>query len=105
MAWFILIIAALLETVWALALKYSEGFTRLWPSIVGITSATTSFFLLSIALRSLPVGTSYAVWVGIGVIGVVIAGNVLLEEQLSVSRMIFLIMILVGIIGLRTIES
>ena len=75
MAWFVLVCAGLLEIVWATALKQSDGFTRLWPSIVGIVGALVSFLLLAVALRHLPAGTGYAVWVGIGAVGVSIAGS------------------------------
>ncbi|MFZ4451096.1 DMT family transporter [Salibacterium aidingense] len=105
LAWFILIIAAMLEPVWSIALKYSYGFTLFWPSALGITAAAGSFFLLSLALKSLPVGTAYATWVGIGVVGVVIAGIVLFEENISPLRIIFLAMILIGAAGLQYIEG
>jgi quaternary ammonium compound-resistance protein SugE len=70
MAWLLLVSAGLLEIVWAVALKYTGGFTRLWPSVIGVTSAVVSFAMLASALKSLPVGTAYAVWVGIGAVGV-----------------------------------
>lgn len=104
-AWIMLILAALLETVWAISLKYSNGFTKLLPSLIGIGSAAASFFMLSLALKTLPVGTAYAVWVGIGVVGVVIAGVVILGENSSALRVGFLAMILIGVIGLQVVES
>jgi quaternary ammonium compound-resistance protein SugE len=73
-AWFLLITAGLLEIVWAIALKYSGGFTQLWPSVVGLIAALLSFVVLTMALKSLPVGTAYAVWVGIGTLGVAFTG-------------------------------
>lgn len=100
-AWLILISAGLLEIVWAIALKRSDGFRRLWPSVIGVTTAWISFALLSFALTDLPVGTAYAVWVGIGTVGVAVVGIAFLRESASLLRMCFLMMIMVGIIGLR----
>lgn len=105
MAWTVLIIAGMLEIVWATALKQSEGFTRFLPSVVGIAGALLSFVLLSLALRHLPVGTGYAVWVGVGVVGVAIAGIVAFGEALTVGRIFFLSVIVVGIAGLRLIDG
>jgi quaternary ammonium compound-resistance protein SugE len=102
MAWVYLFIAGALEIVWATALKYSEGFTRLWPSVIGIVAATVSFVLLTLALRDLPVGTAYAIWVGIGVGGVALFGMAALGEPVSAARLIFLSLIAVGILGLKT---
>ena len=104
MAWTILIAAGLLEIVWAVALKFADGFTRFWPSAIGLVAAIASFVLLSMALKSLPVGTAYAVWVGIGVLGVAIAGMVALGESVSVLRLTFLALILAGIVGLKMVE-
>jgi quaternary ammonium compound-resistance protein SugE len=104
MPWVVLVGAGLLEVVWAIALKYTDGFTRLWPSALALTAAAISFFMLSTALKSLPVGTAYAVWVGIGAIGVAIAGIVALGEPASPLRLGFLALILVGIIGLKAVE-
>jgi quaternary ammonium compound-resistance protein SugE len=105
MAWTILIGAGLLEIVWAITLKYSDGFTRFWPSAIGITAAVTSFIMLSAALKTLPVGTAYAVWVGIGALGVALAGIVAFGESASTLRLGFLVLILVGIIGLKIVEG
>jgi quaternary ammonium compound-resistance protein SugE len=105
MAWTMLLGAGLLEIVWAIALKYTGGFTRLWPSAVGIVAAVTSFVMLSSALRSLPVGTAYAVWVGIGALGVALAGILALGESASPLRLAFLALILIGIIGLKIVEG
>jgi quaternary ammonium compound-resistance protein SugE len=104
-AWLILIGAGLLEVVWAIALKESDGFTKLWPSVIGVATAWISFILLSIALKSLPVGTAYAVWVGIGAVGVVALGIMLLNEGASLVRLSFLAMITIGIVGLRLTEG
>jgi quaternary ammonium compound-resistance protein SugE len=105
LAWITLIAAGLLEIVWAVALKQSAGWTRLWPSLIGIVSALASFLLLAAALRSLPVGTAYAVWVGIGAIGVALVGITALGESASPARLICLLLILAGVIGLRLLEE
>ena len=103
--WLVLICAGLLEIVWATALKQSDGFTRLWPSVIGIGGAVLSFVLLATALRYLPAGTGYAVWVGIGAVGVAIAGIIAFDETLSAARLLFLSIIVVGIVGLRVVEG
>jgi quaternary ammonium compound-resistance protein SugE len=105
MAWVILVVAGLLEIVWATALKQSGGFSRLWPSVIGIGGATLSFVRLAVALRHLPAGTGYAVWVGIGAVGVATAGIVAFGETVSPARVLFLSMIVVGIAGLRLVEG
>jgi len=105
MAWLILVCAGLLEIVWATALKQSDGFTRLWPSIIGVGGALLSFVLLAMALRQLPTGTGYAVWVGIGAVGVAAAGIILFGEAVSLMRVLFLSIIVVGIVGLRLVDG
>jgi len=105
MAWILLIGAGLLEIVWAIALKNSGGFTKLWPSVIGITAAVVSFVMLAEALKTLPVGTAYAVWVGIGAIGVAAAGILLLGEAATPARLGFLALILIGIMGLKAVET
>ncbi|WP_326557677.1 quaternary ammonium compound efflux SMR transporter SugE [Micromonospora sp. NBC_01796] len=105
MAWLVLVAAGLLEIVWAIALRQSEGFTRLWPSTLAVSTALLSFVLLAWALRSLPVGTAYAVWVGIGAVGVAIAGIVALNESAAPARLAFLGLIVVGIAGLKAVEG
>ena len=105
MAWFVLVCAGLLEIIWAIALKQSDGFTRFWPSVVGVGGALVSFLLLAVALRHLPAGTGYAVWVGIGAVGVSIAGIVVFGETISAARVLFLSTIIVGIVGLRLVEG
>lgn len=104
MAWILLVGAALLEVVWAVALKQADGFTRFWPSAVGVTAAVASLVMLTTALRSLPVGTAYAVWVGLGAFGVALTGIVALGESASLLRLGALALILVGVIGLRLVE-
>ena len=104
-AWFLLITAGLLEIVWAIALKYSVGFTRLWPSVIGLVAALVSFVMLTMALKSLPVGTAYAVWVGIGTLGVAVTGMIALGEGTSPIRLSLLALILIGVAGLKIIET
>jgi quaternary ammonium compound-resistance protein SugE len=104
MAWIILVLAALLEPVWAIALSRSGGLTRLWPSALGVSAAAASFLLLTFSLRTLPVGTAYAVWVGIGAAGVVIAGISTGGDNASPLRLCLLALIMIGVIGLKVIE-
>lgn len=105
MAWTFLLIAGLLEIVWAMAFKYANGFTLFWPSAIGFVAATVSFVLLAIALKTLPVGTAYAVWVGIGAVGVALAGIVMAGDSASPLRLGFLALIVIGVVGLRFIEQ
>ena len=100
MDWVILFLAGLFETGWAIGLKYTDGFTRLWPTVFTALAMMISLGLLGIAMKSFPVGTAYAVWVGIGAVGTAILGIVLLGEPANVGRLVSLALILVGIIGL-----
>jgi len=100
-SWIILFLAGLLEIAWAVGLKYSEGFTRLWPSLATAVAMAASLWLLSIAMKALPLGTAYAVWVGVGAAGTVILGIVLLGEPANPGRLISVGLILAGIIGLK----
>ena len=99
--WAIVAIAGLMETGWALGLKYSEGFTKLWPSVATIVLALGSFYLLSVAMKSLPVGTAYAVWVGIGAIGTAVAAVFLFQEPVNLMRVVGVLLILGGIVALK----
>jgi len=101
MSWILLILAGLLEIGWAIGLKYTEGFTRLWPSVLTILALVASFLLLGIALRTLPVGTGYAVWVGIGAVGTAVLGIFLFGESATPIRLLSLALICAGIIGLK----
>jgi quaternary ammonium compound-resistance protein SugE len=101
MAWILLLIAGLLEVGWAIGLKYTEGFTRLWPSVFTLVSMVASVVLLGIAMKSLPVGTSYAVWVGVGAVGTAILGIVLFGEAANLGRLVSLGLIVAGIVGLK----
>ncbi len=100
-SWAIVALAGLMEMGWALGLKYSDGFTRLWPTIVTAVLALGSFWLLSLAMKSLPVGTAYAVWVGIGAIGTATAAVFLFHEPVSLLRVLGVMLILAGIIALK----
>ena len=101
MNWFILIIAGLFEIAWAIGLKYTEGFTRLWPTVGTVLAMGISVGLLGVAMKSLPVGTAYAVWVGVGAVGTAILGIVLFGESANAGRLVSLALILAGIIGLK----
>lgn len=101
MSWLILFIAGLLEVVWAVGLKYTHGFSRLVPSVITIVAMIASMALLSWAMKSLPVGTAYAVWTGIGAVGAAITGILLLGESVSPMRIASLALIVMGIIGLK----
>lgn len=101
MAWTLLVLAGLFEIAWAVGLKYSEGFTRLWPSVATIAAMLVSMVLLALAMRTLPMGTAYAVWVGIGAVGTVIFGIALWSEPTNAARMISVGLIVVGVIGLK----
>lgn len=100
-AWMILVVAGLLEIVWAIGLKYAEGFTRLWPSLVTAIAAALSFWLLAVAIRVLPVGTAYAAWTGIGAVGAAALGMMLFDEPATASRIVCIGLIVAGIVGLK----
>jgi quaternary ammonium compound-resistance protein SugE len=101
MNWLILVIAGLFEIGWAIGLKYTEGFTRLWPTVGTALSMIISVGLLGIAMKSLPVGTAYAVWVGVGAVGTAILGIVLFAEPVNMARLVSISFILAGIVGLK----
>jgi quaternary ammonium compound-resistance protein SugE len=101
MAWLMLIVAGSFEVVWAIGLKRAEGFTRFWPSVITIVAMLVSIVLLGLAMKQLPVGTSYAVWVGVGAVGTAILGIVLLGEPASPGRIASLALIVAGIVGLK----
>ena len=101
MPWLLLLLAGIFEVAWAVGLKYSEGFTRLWPSLGTAVAMAISLALLAAAMRSLPLGTAYAVWVGVGAVGTVILGVVLFGEPATVLRLGCVALILVGIVGLK----
>jgi quaternary ammonium compound-resistance protein SugE len=103
MDWVILVLAGLFEVGWAIGLKYTEGFTRLWPTLWTVSAMLISLWLLGIAMKSLPVGTAYSVWVGVGAVGTVILGIVLLGEPANAARLISVALIIAGIIGLKLV--
>jgi quaternary ammonium compound-resistance protein SugE len=101
MHWTLLLVAAVLEIVWAVGLKYVDGFSRLWPSVAGIAAMAASMGLLALAARGLPIGTAYAVWTGIGAAGTAIAGMLLFAEPASAARITCLLLIVAGVVGLK----
>ncbi|MBN8611189.1 MAG: quaternary ammonium compound efflux SMR transporter SugE [Deltaproteobacteria bacterium] len=101
MAWLVLLVAGLLEVVWSLGLKSTEGFTRLWPSVITVLAIVGSMLLLAHATRTLPIGTAYAAWVGIGVVGAAIGGVVMFGEAMPPSRLAFLVLLVISIVGLK----
>lgn len=105
MAWMLLVVAGLLEVGWAIGLKYTDGFTKLWPSIFTIAAMVISIVLLGVAMKFLPVGTSYAVWVGIGAVGTAILGIILFGEPATPGRLLSLGLIVAGIVGLKLANS
>ena len=105
MAWVLLFIAGALEIVWALALKQADGLTRLWPTVFGVSTAMVSLLLLALALKHLPVGTAYVVWMGIGAFGVAAFGMMFLGEPVTPARLAFLGLIVAGVAGLRASEA
>jgi len=101
MPWIILVTAGLFEIGWAIGLKYTDGFTRLWPTIGTVTAMAISLGLLGIAMKSLPVGTAYAIWVGVGAVGTVILGVVLFDEPVNALRIGSVALIVAGLVGLK----
>ncbi|MFC3111101.1 quaternary ammonium compound efflux SMR transporter SugE [Undibacterium arcticum] len=101
MAWLMLIVAGLFEVGWAIGLKYTEGFTRLWPTVGTVLAMLLSVGLLGLAMKSLPVGTAYGVWVGVGAVGTVILGIILLGEPANAARLVSVALIIAGIVGLK----
>lgn len=101
MSWLLLFIAGLFEIAWAIGLKYTEGFTRLWPSVGTLAAMGLSVLLLGLAMRTLPVGTAYAVWTGIGAVGTVVLGIVLFHEPANAARLVCVGLIVAGILGLK----
>jgi quaternary ammonium compound-resistance protein SugE len=100
-AWLILIVAGLMEIVWSIGMKYSEGFTKLGPSIITLVGAGLSFWLLAAAVKVLPIGTAYAAWTGIGAVGTAVVGIILLKEPSTVARIVCIVLIIAGTAGLK----
>ena len=105
MAWIYLVVAGLFEVVWALGLKYTEGWTRLWPSLGTLAAMAVSFWCLSQALRAIPIGTGYAIWTGIGAVGVAAFGILVFGESASPARLACIGMIVCGIVGLKLVSG
>jgi quaternary ammonium compound-resistance protein SugE len=105
MAWVILFVAGLFEIGWAIGLKYTDGFTRLWPTVGTLVSVVVSMGLLGVALRTLPVGTGYAVWTGIGTVGTAVLGIILFREPATAARLFCIALIVAGIVGLRLVSA
>ncbi|KTD65955.1 quaternary ammonium compound efflux SMR transporter SugE [Legionella shakespearei] len=101
LAWIYLVFAGLLEVCWAIGLKYTDGFSKFVPSLLTLIAIAGSMFLLAKAAQSLPIGTAYAIWVGIGALGTAVMGIILFQEPLSVLRILFLLLLLVSIVGLK----
>jgi quaternary ammonium compound-resistance protein SugE len=105
MAWIYLLLAGVFEIGFAIGLKYTEGFTRLWPSVMTVIAAAISLWLLTQALRTIPVGTAYAIWTGIGAVGVATLGIVLFSESASPARLACIALIIAGVVGLKLVSA
>lgn len=105
MSWILLVLAGLLEIIWAIGLKYTDGFTRLWPTVATVSAMLISLALLGMAMKTLPVSTAYAVWMGIGVVGTAILGIMVLGEPATFGRLMSIALILTGVIGLKLTTS
>ncbi len=105
MAWILLFVAGLFEIAWAVGLKFTDGFTRLWPSVWVLATMVVSIYLLAQAVRTIPIGTAYAVWTGIGAAGTALIGIVVLKEAVDLPRVLCLFLIIVGIVGLKLFSS
>lgn len=105
MAWIILFVAGLTEIGWAVGLKYTEGFTKFWPSVGTLVSMVVSILLLGLALKDLPLGTAYAIWTGIGTVGTAVLGIILFGESAAVLRLVCIGLIVAGIVGLKLVST
>lgn len=105
MAWTYLLVAALFEICWAIGLKYAQGFTKLWPSVLTIAAMVVSLFFLALAVRTIPVGTGYAIWTGIGAVGTATLGIILFAEPVTAWRIVCLLLIVGGVVGLKFTAS
>ncbi|AHX13861.1 multidrug transporter [Dyella jiangningensis] len=101
MPWIYLVLAGLFEVVWAIGLKYTEGFSRLWPSVITVSAMTASIVLLAMAVKTLPIGTAYAIWTGIGAVGAVLLGIVLFGDSASPLRLACVALVVLGMVGLK----
>ena len=105
MAWFCVLLAGVFEIVWAIALKYAEGFSKVWPSTITVLAMLLSVLLLAQSFKSLPVGTAYAVWTGVGTVGTAILGIYLFHESREVLRLVCILLIVIGIVGLKLVSD
>jgi quaternary ammonium compound-resistance protein SugE len=105
MAWIYLSFAGFLEVAWAIGLKYTEGWTRLYPSLLTAAAMIASFYFLSLAVRTLPIGTAYAVWTGIGTVGAAVLGMLIFGESREISKIVCVVLIVTGIVGLKLIAA
>jgi quaternary ammonium compound-resistance protein SugE len=105
MAWLFLLVAGLFEVGWAVGLKYTDGFTRFWPTLATVAAMAVSLYLLALAIRTIPIGTGYAVWTGIGAVGVAILGMVLFDEPRDLLRIGSILLIVAGIVGLKVVSG
>lgn len=105
MNWLILFVAGLFEVAWAIGLKYTDGFSKLWPSVFTITAMIISMGLLAYAVKYLPIGTAYAIWTGIGAVGTAILGMILFDESKDLVRVFFILLIVIGIVGLKLFSA
>jgi quaternary ammonium compound-resistance protein SugE len=105
MEWVYLVTAGFFEVGWAMGLKYSQGFTKILPSVITVAGMVASFYFLSLSLKSLPLGNAYAIWTGIGTVGTVVLGIILFKEPINVMRMICIALIVIGIVGLKMISA
>ena len=105
MGWSYLLIAGLFEIAWAVGMKYTQSFTRFWPSVLVIIAMLLSVYFLTIAIKTIPVGTAYAVWTGIGIAGTTVLGIILFQEPVQLLRLFFIFLILVSIVGLKVIAK
>lgn len=105
MNWLILFVAGLFEVAWAIGLKYTDGFSKLWPSVFTITAMIISMGLLAYAVKYLPIGTAYAIWTGIGAVGTAMLGMILFDESKDLVRIFFILLIVIGIVGLKLFSA
>lgn len=105
MAWIYLFIAGIFEVVWAIALKYSDGFSKFWPAAITVVAMAISIYLLSLSLKTIPIGVAYSIWTGVGAIGTVFLGIILFDESKDLLKIIFILLIVTGIVGLRVFSN
>ena len=101
MAWLCLVVAGLFECGWAIGLKYTDSFSKFWPSVFTVAAMIVSFYLLAVAMKTIPVGTAYAVWTGIGAVGVALMGMILFDDSKSIARILCILLIVAGVVGLK----